>query len=369
MAHKPVIRLLVGVFIFKLALVLWGSLAGSGSIWDMWDHWDSNVYKTIATQWYAPVNVPPDYVGFLSHFPPLYPIAIFLVAAFFPITPQVAGILISWAAILAASYVLYRLVLEETGDRSLALHSVLFLTIWPVSYFTIALYSESLSLLFILCSFYALRTRRFGWAGVAGAAAILTRLPSIAIVPTYAVVLWRLYRQRDKQFWHAAISLFLGSVIAVLAYLSINAIHYGDPFFFRDEYRTNPFSSKHLIVPFKETAEHLAVLVKDAGNYPREDFMMVHGWNALFTLAALIITVTGMRMKLPWEYSVFALASILLFASFSWGISNARYTLPIFPLFMVLARLKPGIRLPVIAVCLYLLFAFTSVFVAGGWAF
>ena len=96
---------------------------------------------------------------------------------------------------------------------------------------------------------------------------------------------------------------------------------------------------------------------------------MNHGWNAIFTLLAVALTLLGVLLGLPWDYTVFSIGLIALFASFSWGISNARYTQPIFPLFLVLARLQPGWRLVSAAVCLPLLFYFTQVYTRGTCAF
>lgn len=367
--NKQLIRILLGVALFKLGLVAWGYLFAPGSLGNAWNHWDSNVYTTIASQWYAPTNIPPDYFGFLSHFPPLYPISIFLIGSFLSLSPQLAGILVSWVAIMMASYVFYQLILEETGQESIAIYAVIFLTVWPVSYFTIATYSESLSIFCIALSLYALRQRWFAWTAIAGAAAILTRLPSIAIAGAFTITLWQLYRRGDQLFPRAALFLVAGPTLALVAYMAINAHYYGDPLFFHYEYQTNPFSSKHAIIPFQETAQNLGILVKDFPSYSQEDFMATHGWNALFTLAAVVLVITGILMRIPSTYTAFSTISILLFASFSWGISNARYTLPILPLFFVLARLKPAIRLFILVLCLILLLYFTSIFVTGAWAF
>jgi Gpi18-like mannosyltransferase len=361
-------RLLVAVIIFKLILVIWGLLHAAGPVWSMWDQWDSNVYRTIATQGYTPEGIAPDYFSFLSHFPPLYPVAMFLVAQFFRITPQIAGILISWAAIVLASYFLYRLVHEETGDETWALNSVLFMTIWPTSYFTIAVYAEPLFLLFLILSFYALRKESFTWAGLAGGAAILTRLPGIMIVPAYGIILWRLYQKKDRRVWKAGLALLAIPALAVGIHLGINFTQYGDPLHFEKEYRENPYSSKHLITPFSETVQDATTLVRGIPHTLGYDFMMLHGWNVIFTILATIIALIGIRI-LPAEYSAFSLASILLFASMSWGISNARFTLPIFPLFIVLGRMKPNLRTPTIALSLCLLLYFTSIFVTGAWTF
>lgn len=367
--------LLGAIVLFKIVLFLWGVIAfpfaqyPHDTVLSIWNRWDSTAYLTIGRQGYTPDNLAPDYFGFIGHFPPLYPMAAALVARLSGAPLVIAGMAASWLAIIAASYFLYRLVKEEAGNESVALFSAALLNVWPLAYFTLTTYAESLFILLAVLSFYALRRQAFAWAGIATAAAILTRLPGIALVPAFGVTLWKLHAARDARLWPAAAWLLVIPGIAVLCYLAINAASYGDPLFFQHEYKTNPNSGKHLIVPLSETFEHLRTLVVEFPRSLNQQFMMNQGWNAIFTLVAVALTVLGVRLGLPWDYTVFAIGSILLFASFSWGISNARYTLPIFPLFLVLARLPPGWRLASAVLCLPLLFYFTRIYTRGSWAF
>jgi hypothetical protein len=373
--HRSIGALLGAILLFKIVLFLWGVIAfpfgrfPHDTVLSIWNRWDSTAYLTIARQWYTPTNLAPDYFGFISHFPPLYPIVTALVSRLSGAPLVVAGMAVSWTAILVASYFLYRLVKKETGNEATALYSAAFLNLWPLAYFTLTTYAESLFILLAVLSFYALRHQAFAWAGIAAGAAILTRLPGVVLVPAFGVALWRLYRARDPRLWPAAAYLGVIPGIAVLCYLAINATSYNDPFFFQHEYKINPYSGKRLIVPLSETLEHLRMLIVALPKSLNHEFMMNHGWNAIFTLIAVTLTIVGIRMGVPWDYSVFAIGSILFFASFSWGISNARYTLPIFPLFVVLARFAPRWRLAVAALCVPPLFYFTKVYTRGTWAF
>lgn len=155
--------LVFGVIVIKNALLLWASYnfdfdGHPQNNWlNIWGRWDFGAYKAIAESGYGALDVGPDYAAFLSHFPPLYPLAMAVVAAVLDVSLLHAGMLTSYTAILAASWVLYRLVLLEFQSERIAFFSVLFLNIFPTSYFTIAPYAESLFLLFSITSFYCLR--------------------------------------------------------------------------------------------------------------------------------------------------------------------------------------------------------------------
>ena len=68
----------------------------------------------------------------------------------------------------------YRLV-EEDFDQERAYRTVLYLSVFPTSFFLAAAYNESLFLCFSLLSFYEMRHGRWWLAGLFGFLAGLTR--------------------------------------------------------------------------------------------------------------------------------------------------------------------------------------------------
>lgn len=361
----------------KLLLFAWGAAqfdfaAHPEDDWtSIWNRWDASVYQTIATEGYRAPSVAPDYRAFLSHFPPLYPTLIAATARILFLTPNRAGMAISFISILGTTYILYRLALHDTGNRRTAVAAAFLLNLYPTSYFTVAPYTESLFLLLILVSVYWLRTepRDTFIPGLAAAAAILTRLIGVALLPAYAWVLWKKYREGSLRA--IDVSLVVLPLLAIAVYLGINAHYYGEPFFFLKEYATNPFSAKRTIFPLQETLLTTRALAQHLiGGTVTQGFMMTQGWNALFTVFALIVTIIGMRKKLPLEYSIYALSYILFFSSFFWGISNARYTLVVFPMFITFASIKHrAVQIVIGGAFFALLLYFSHIFTSGSWAF
>ncbi len=99
----------------------------------------------------------------------------------------VASYLVALACFLGALYLLFRLVALELGSR-LAAPTLVLLCAFPGSLFFGAPYSESLFLLVSVAAFYAARTGRWAWAGMAAAAASGTRSAGILLLVPLAIL-------------------------------------------------------------------------------------------------------------------------------------------------------------------------------------
>jgi len=370
--HKTIFLIILTVLAIKIALFFWAVynfdfVAHPQNNWlSIWDRWDAGIYKTIARSSYSFAALEPKFWFFLSHFPPLYPLLMAMISGLFNISLLKAGVLISLASVIAASTLLYKLTFLEFKNGKVAWFSVLLFNLYPTSYFTISVYSESLFLLLAIAAFYYLKKSYYPASGLAAAGAILTRLAGIVFLPVYALLAF--YNYRKYKFNLKTIFLPLLPFLGLITYLTINKLYFGSYFYFLTEKLSFFNTTKHLILPFKETLLDLLETFKKSNLWDR-NFMMARGWNAIFTSFTLLIIILGIK-RLNWTYSVYSLGSIFIFASLSWGISNARYTLAIFPVFMILAQIKSkplllGILLTFAAGLLY----FTKIFTSGIWAF
>lgn len=371
-SNKSLLLIILGVTSIKFILFLWGGLnfdfvAHPDETWlSIWHRWDGKVYTTIAASGYSPTDVKPDYVAFLSHFPPLYPLLIAGASALTNLSLPHAGILVSFSAIVAASCLLFKLVYHDFKSERIAWLSVFFLNIYPTSYFTIGVHAESVFLFLVIASFYYLNKNKLILSGLAAGGSLLTRIPGVIFIPFY--FFYFLYvRKKRGHFDFKIIYPVLLCLTAFVIYLVVNKAYYGEFFYFLTE-KLSFYTTKHLILPLKET--FLQLLAINLSNVLDYEFMIREGWNAIFTTFALVITAVGILYKVPWTYSVYSLSSILFFASYSSGMSNARYTLPIFPIFIVLGHIKNKYLLAVLTVIfITLLFYFSKIYVNGTWAF
>lgn len=369
--NKTTFLVILTVLIIKTALFIWAGynfdfINYPRNNWiNIWDRWDSGVYKTIAQSSYNFINIELDFWAFLSHFPPLYSLTIAITSRLLGVSLLNAGILVSLTSIITASVILYKLAYLEFKSERIALLSVVFLNLYPISYFTISVYSESLFLLMTIYSFYCLKKEDYFLAGLAAAGAILTRFVGIVFVPIY--VLYFLYNCKKSGFNLKTLYPFLLSLTGLIIYLVINKYYFGNYFYFLTE-KFSFNTSKYLIIPFKETYFDLFAVFKNS-NFWDQTFMTSRGWNAIFSLFALAVTLLGLK-KINWIYTAYSLTSILIFSSLSWGISNARYTLSVFPIFIILAFIKNrALLLAILVVSTFMLLYFTKIYTSGAWAF
>lgn len=149
--------------------------------------WDSGWYGMIAEKGYELKA---------TAFFPMFPMLIAGVQTVFGTSAAFAGWLVSNIAfllMLAASFRLLRLDYPERDARRI----VWMIALYPTSYYFGAVYTESLFLLFTVLALYAMRTRRWGYAGAAGFFASVTRNTGVFLTIAYAWEYLRIERWRD----------------------------------------------------------------------------------------------------------------------------------------------------------------------------
>ena len=155
-----------------------------GAFTDVWARWDSVWFLRIAEHGYqsgSPAG---------AAFYPLYPAATGGLGRVLFGHYVVAGLLISLAASLGAFFLLHRLAEERLGAEG-ARRAVLYLAVFPMSLFLVAVYSESLFLLLALAAFALAERGRWLPAWLVAGLAILTRIAGIALLPALLLMAWR----------------------------------------------------------------------------------------------------------------------------------------------------------------------------------
>jgi len=92
-----------------------------------------------------------------------------------------AGIALSYGCLFLGLMVLHRLTATTLRDRETARRTVLYLAVFPFAYFFTQVYTESLFLVTSVSAVAAAVASRWGWAGLFGALAALTRPNGILI--------------------------------------------------------------------------------------------------------------------------------------------------------------------------------------------
>ncbi|AKG24742.1 mannosyltransferase family protein [Calothrix sp. 336/3] len=208
------------IWIAMLSLAPNLPIAGSESVfgWDVFDAWDSEHYRAIASTGYEFVN---DGKQHNLAFFPLFPLSIkFLMFLGVPFT--LAGILVNNLAFLAALYCLYFWVEENQGTE--AARWTVIITAWsPLSVFGTVIYTEGLYLLASTAALWTFDQRKYLWTGFWGAIATATRPTGLALIPALLLTAWQ--QRRSPSAYLAAVSTTLG----VIAFSIYCTIRFGNP--------------------------------------------------------------------------------------------------------------------------------------------
>ena len=322
---------------------------------EIWNRWDALNYQRLAQFGYSATGE----LRPLLVFYPLYPWTVRLLA-FVTRDYLVSAFIVSTLASLVTAIVLQRLV-ELDYSKELAQRAVWFLFIFPTSYFLHIGYTESLFLMLALGAVFAARKQRWLLAGVFGALTCLTRANGLVLLPVLVVEAGHQYWTTRRWHWQW---LCIGLVgLGFGGYLLLNKHVTGDPFAFTSLMRQ--FFSKSLSSPLTGIDNALGSMSRDPS-----EAEMIGMQEVLFIALGFVCTIVSW-IKLRPAYSVWMTGNWLLFVCVSFVLSVPRYTLTMFPVFILFAMLaKRRVWLAVITVWSILyLSLFASLFTWGRWAF
>lgn len=160
-----------------------------------WVAQDGFHFVSIAAHGYVPY--------WRTAFWPLYPGLMHVLGPLFGGDYGLAGLAITNVAFFGALVALRQLTEREFGSDA-ARRTILYLAAFPTAFYFFAAYSEAVFLCFAVCSFAAMRERRWLLAGLFGFAAALTRSAGILLVVPFAVELYTAWRAGKARWWNAA---------------------------------------------------------------------------------------------------------------------------------------------------------------------
>lgn len=321
----------------------------------IWNRWDSLNYQKLAQFGYSATG---EFKPLLVFYP-LYPWTVRLFA-FITRDYLVSAFLVSTLASLVTAIVLQRLV-EMDYSKELAQRAVWFLFIFPTSYFLHIGYTESLFLMLALGCVFAARKQRWLLAGLFGALTCLTRANGLVLVPALLVEAAHQYWSTRRWQWQC---LWIGiAPLGFVGYLLLNKHVTGDAFAFTS--LMQQFFGKSLSAPWTGIADAIGSLSRNPS-----DAEMIGTQEVLFIALGLVCTIVSW-FKLRPVYSAWMTGNWLLFVSVSFVLSVPRYTLTMFPiyiLFSMLAARRVWLAVITFWSILYLSL-FASLFTWGHWAF
>jgi Dolichyl-phosphate-mannose-protein mannosyltransferase len=318
----------------------------------IFSRWDSRWFYYVATEGYT--YHPGDASDLV--FPPVLPVLMrlgaFLVGRTDKETLLAAGVIAANLALLAALVCLSRLV-RRTWDGALATRSVICLVAFPTSFFLSAAYSDSLFLAFALASFVFALERRWWAVGLAGALAALSRTYGVLLlVPLgYEYLMAHRWRVRRDAAWLTLIP------IAFLVWVGVIIDVSGDLFVLPHVEQT---WTREVMPPW-QTFEVFFSTEMTQTNFKHAP---VDFW---FTMTALAMAALSWFLKRK-SLALYATLMVLPMIMTGLLVSNPRYTVLLFPGFIVMAQLlrwRPLLALYVVGAGGFGLYLFSRY--ATGW--
>lgn len=305
-------------------------------LFSIWQRWDALWYQEIASEGYRAGNN-------TAAFFPLFPLLSRVASLPFFGNVVLGELAITTIACIAAFVLLYRLARIDIGRRA-AIIAVLLVALSPVGFFLLAPYTEALFLATTVAAFWFARTRHPWLAGIVGGAAGLARLQGGLLLLPLGYLAWRDLRAgklapRNAPAWVLpAVGVFLA-----LAYPRLVLGETGSPFDLQQAW------GARLAPPWQTIGDAIGHIARTGDP--------IEVLNVLSVVGLTIVALYGLR-KLPLEYGLYALASLALLwlrdtDNLSPLMSAARYSLVIFPCFMIAAlllRSRPGVAAALIAI-------------------
>ena len=139
----------------KSSALLENSLHIGGAL-GSWLRWDTICYLIIAETGYT------VHAG-LTVWPPLYPLLIRLVS--FLVTPPLVGALVISSITTWLAFILLYVFIAESHGEGTARDTLFLYTVYPLAFFLVAGYTESLFLVLVIGSLMSARRKKWIWSG------------------------------------------------------------------------------------------------------------------------------------------------------------------------------------------------------------
>lgn len=276
------------------------------------------------------------YGTYQQAFFPMYPRLIKIISPFLG-SELLAGLIISNVCFLLSLFLFYKLICLDYREE-IARKALIFLMIFPTSFFFGAVYTESLFLVLVLGSFYAARKGNWWAAGALGGLASYTRVVGILIFPALIYEWYEQNKIKSLRMKIKSLSPLFLIPLGLLSYMNYLRQNYKDPLLFihvQSYFGANRSSGK-IILLYQVFWRYLKMVLTT-----KADILYFTVWLELLSaLGFIALLVLAFKQKMRLSYLIFSsLAFIMptLSGTFS---SLPRYILVLFPAFIYLGMIK-----------------------------
>ncbi|MBN2536619.1 MAG: glycosyltransferase family 39 protein [Spirochaetales bacterium] len=348
--------IVITYFFTTVSFMVWRN-SYPGSVGGIWYIYDACHYINIVRWFYGTSEEQRVLIVFF----PLYPLLIKLFS-FVLIDHVLSALVISNIAYAVAALYLFKIV-NLDFSRKTAIRAVMYFSVFPTAYFLHAAYTEALFLALVISCFYYARQNRWLIAGILGALVSATRLTGIIII---LALLLEYFHQRQWKLKDIKINIIWITLVPLgfCSYLIINYTIFGHPFQFL--ILQNEVWHKNLSLPILGFFNAIGSL----------------GWkepSQIITsaLAELVVTlfalglIIWMIFKYRPLYVTYSWLTWLVVTSNSYWLSQPRYMLAIFPVFIIMAKWgkNKGVHYAILFLSILFYGTFAARYTQGLWTF
>lgn len=263
---------------------------------------------------------------------PLYP---FLIRWFSSFTHDFvfSGLLISHLAFLAALFFLYKLLILDYSPK-FAKKVIIFLLIFPTSFYFASLYTESLFLFLAIASFYFARTKRWFLAGILGGLASAVRVVGIFLFPALLVEWWEQNKIENLKLKIKNLAFISLVPLGLIYYMRYLALRWGDPLLFlhvQERFGAERTGGK-IVLLYQVFWRYLKMILTT-----KADPLYFVVWLEFLVAAGFLgLLIYGYFQKVRLSWLVFGALSYILPTLTGTFSSLPRYVLVVFPGFIAL---------------------------------
>jgi len=297
-----------------------------------WQRFDANWYLTVAQNGYIFKESERSNIVFF----PLYPILIRFGSFFTGGNFALSGVIISTIFALLSCWLLFLFTKKEYGEQS-AWRSVFFFLAFPVSFFLISIYTESLFIFLSLAAFHCAQSKKWILATLCAVLLTATRVTGLAIIPALALEYILQQGFHIRTIFTKKILLFLLMPFGFFLFLGFQWFTFGDPFLFLNGQnawqRNASFSLPSIASKFHQYISEFS-LVAD----PQNSMPLATRWIDVVFFILFIVGIIFSYIKTSAPLALFS-AGLLAIPLLSGSLlSMSRYMFVAFPIFIAMGR-------------------------------
>lgn len=337
--HKTILTVLFIIFLWRIYLFIIQSVAflypaRIGYLGFVPEgNFDGIFYVNISQYWYR---------GLDQAFFPLYPIFLKVVTLSSSVQPAVSGIIVSTFSLIMLLYTFKKLMVLD-GLKKYGTWVILFLLLFPTSFFLQAVYTESLFLLLVLLSFYFGRKGQLKLATFFAIFATATRIVGIFLLPALLLEVYiQMKDQKKKVTIYKLLRkswIVLLTPLGLLSYMIFLWYKYADPLLFvhiQPAFGAGRSGGDLILLPqvlYRYTKILLSV------SYSSQTFFVSIFELTTFLVVSLLLFL-GYKKGVRKSYILFSIF-VLYFPTLSGTLSSIpRYAIMSFAIFIFLSTLQ-----------------------------